>query len=193
LPPSGGLETQRGEQGAKRRKSSSSRLTMASTLAAALEDVWIGTDCADDSVPFAHAKVGYRHAIFKRKTPGSRECRGFLFRGRIWSFPVTLAACVKRARPRKRRPGRRIPLSPSVTTRCPTSRSESRETRPRPCLARFLASHRASTPLAAAGIVDRASPRAKYAAPEAGMARANPGKAAIGRSTGETGIEFPIR
>src|SRR4051812_46512591 len=35
--------------------------------------------CADDSVPIAHAKVGYRQAIFKRKTPGSRECRGFLF------------------------------------------------------------------------------------------------------------------
>src|SRR5437588_3572099 len=34
--------------------------------------------CADDSVPFAHAKVGYRQAIFKRKTPGSKECRGFL-------------------------------------------------------------------------------------------------------------------
>ena len=35
--------------------------------------------CADDSVPFAHAKVGYRQTIFsKQKTPGSRECRGFL-------------------------------------------------------------------------------------------------------------------
>src|SRR6185369_1285156 len=35
--------------------------------------------CADDSVPFAHAKVGYRHAIFsKQRTPGSKECRGFL-------------------------------------------------------------------------------------------------------------------
>jgi hypothetical protein len=29
----------------------------------------------------ARAKVGYRHAIFKRKTPGSKECRGFLLMG----------------------------------------------------------------------------------------------------------------
>src|SRR5262249_60987827 len=36
--------------------------------------------CADDSVPFAHAKVGYRHAIHQTKTPGSREGRGFLLR-----------------------------------------------------------------------------------------------------------------
>src|SRR5688572_2120120 len=35
--------------------------------------------CADDSVPFAHAKVGYRHAIFKRKSPASTEDRAFLF------------------------------------------------------------------------------------------------------------------
>jgi hypothetical protein len=42
-----------------------------------------------------------------------------------------------------------------------------------------------TTPLAAAGIVDRASPRAKYAEPEGDMASANPGKAAIGISTGE--------
>src|SRR5204863_8410111 len=34
--------------------------------------------CADDSVPFAHAKVGYRQAIFKRKSPGSKEHRAFL-------------------------------------------------------------------------------------------------------------------
>ncbi len=34
--------------------------------------------CADDSVPFAHAKVGYRHAIFKRKSPASKEDRAFL-------------------------------------------------------------------------------------------------------------------
>ncbi|HYX81591.1 MAG TPA: peptidoglycan DD-metalloendopeptidase family protein, partial [Gemmatimonadales bacterium] len=35
--------------------------------------------CADDSVPFAHAKVGYRQAIFKQKSPGSKERRAFLF------------------------------------------------------------------------------------------------------------------
>src|SRR2546423_9354490 len=34
--------------------------------------------CADDSVPFAHAKVGYRHAIFKRKSPASKKDRAFL-------------------------------------------------------------------------------------------------------------------
>src|SRR5687767_4478375 len=31
--------------------------------------------CADDSVPFAHAKVGYRHAIFKTK-PRARTSAG---------------------------------------------------------------------------------------------------------------------
>ena len=39
--------------------------------------------CADDSVPFAHAKVGYRQAIFKRKSPGSKERRAFLFAARV--------------------------------------------------------------------------------------------------------------
>src|SRR6266849_4640349 len=34
--------------------------------------------CADDSVPFAHAKVGYRQAIFNQGTPASTEDRGFL-------------------------------------------------------------------------------------------------------------------
>src|SRR5688572_20745584 len=37
--------------------------------------------CADDSVPFAHAKVGYRHAIFKRKSPASQEDRAFFISG----------------------------------------------------------------------------------------------------------------
>jgi hypothetical protein len=33
-------------------------------------------------VPFAHAKVGYRQAIFsKQRTPGSQECRGFFVGG----------------------------------------------------------------------------------------------------------------
>ncbi len=49
--------------------------------------------CADDSVPFAHAKVGHRQAIFKQKTPGSQECRGFLLtaswdRLSVASFPM---------------------------------------------------------------------------------------------------------
>src|SRR5205823_4618954 len=35
--------------------------------------------CADDSVPFAHAKVGYRQTIFKQESPGSQERRAFLF------------------------------------------------------------------------------------------------------------------
>ena len=30
-------------------------------------------------MPFAHAKVGYRQAIFKRKSPASKEDRAFLF------------------------------------------------------------------------------------------------------------------
>ena len=34
--------------------------------------------CADDSVPIAHAKVGHRQAIFKRKSPASKEDRAFL-------------------------------------------------------------------------------------------------------------------
>jgi hypothetical protein len=34
--------------------------------------------CADDSVPFAHAKVGYRHAICNRN-PGLERVPGFLF------------------------------------------------------------------------------------------------------------------
>src|SRR5437764_12627572 len=33
--------------------------------------------CADDSVPFAHAKVGYRQAIFKMKNPGLERVPGF--------------------------------------------------------------------------------------------------------------------
>jgi hypothetical protein len=35
--------------------------------------------CADDSVPFAHAKVGYRQTICKQKSPASKEDRAFLF------------------------------------------------------------------------------------------------------------------
>src|SRR3954470_6555025 len=34
--------------------------------------------CADDSVPFAHAKVGYRQAIFRKK-PGAHSSPGFFF------------------------------------------------------------------------------------------------------------------
>src|SRR5256714_15334408 len=37
--------------------------------------------CADDSVPFAHAKVGYRHAIFKAKNPGLERVPGFFVGG----------------------------------------------------------------------------------------------------------------
>jgi hypothetical protein len=35
--------------------------------------------CANDSVPFAHAKVGYRQTICKQKSPASKEDRAFLF------------------------------------------------------------------------------------------------------------------
>src|SRR5688572_2309032 len=38
--------------------------------------------CADDSVPFAHAKVGYRQTIFKRKSPISKEVGLFRFQRR---------------------------------------------------------------------------------------------------------------
>src|SRR5437868_8541579 len=41
--------------------------------------------CADDSVPFAHAKVGYRQAIFKVKSPASKEDRAFFF---CWDLPA---------------------------------------------------------------------------------------------------------
>src|SRR4029077_18415343 len=35
--------------------------------------------CADDSVPFAHAKVGYRHDIFKRKPRVRKSAGVFVF------------------------------------------------------------------------------------------------------------------
>src|SRR5690348_15413012 len=36
--------------------------------------------CADDSVPFAHAKVGYRQAIFRQGSPISKEVGLFCWR-----------------------------------------------------------------------------------------------------------------
>jgi hypothetical protein len=64
-------------------------------------------------VPFAHAKVGYRHAIFKRKSPASKEDRAFLFADRhevpgpvaaaapvrAHPHPVVAAACAGAAAP----------------------------------------------------------------------------------------------
>jgi len=49
--------------------------TITSTAAEARGPEWT---LKASSVPFTHAKAGYRHAIFKQETPGSRECRGFL-------------------------------------------------------------------------------------------------------------------
>src|SRR5438067_12738246 len=39
--------------------------------------------CADDSVPFAHAKVGYRQAIFKRKARPRKRTGLFCFCARV--------------------------------------------------------------------------------------------------------------
>src|SRR3954462_3785183 len=43
--------------------------------------------CADDSVPFAHAKVGYRQAIFRPGSPGLERAPGLFALGLIglWS------------------------------------------------------------------------------------------------------------
>ena len=38
-----------------------------------------------------HAKVGYRQAIFKRKSPASNEDRAFLLAAAIWSFLIIAA------------------------------------------------------------------------------------------------------
>src|SRR5437868_7164186 len=53
--------------------------------------------CADDSVPFAHAKVGYRQAIFDQESPASKEDRAFLFYA-LWTARGRLSGLVGRAR-----------------------------------------------------------------------------------------------
>src|SRR3954454_11932509 len=69
--------------------------------------------CADDSVPFAHAKVGYRQAIFKRKSPASKEGRAFLFWGAAYAIDHEVPV-PRRAAPLGARRASGGSLSPAV-------------------------------------------------------------------------------
>src|SRR5690349_2240882 len=76
--------------------------------------------CADDSVPFAHAKVGYRQAIFKQEAR-SRKSSGFLLLG------ASAASALRRDRVAPSPPPARAGAdahrtTPSGATRRPTCR-----------------------------------------------------------------------
>jgi hypothetical protein len=60
--------------------------------------------CADDSVPFAHAKVGYRQAIFGSRKPRARKSAGFFC---WWPAPWKLRPAIDARRPAPSFPGDR--------------------------------------------------------------------------------------